>query len=95
MRFSLLFSLLVIRCRDLQRTNGSTSLNAYVKVALIRKAEASNQGFQRTAVHRQSSRPYFDHCFKFDLKDLHDALDDLSDDDRLQMAVWHRDRQLK
>ncbi|KAM7346842.1 uncharacterized protein ACRADG_006609 [Cochliomyia hominivorax] len=85
----------VIRCRDLQRSNGSSNLNAYVKVALIRKSQTEHQGFQRTAVHRHSSRPYFDHCFKFDLSDLNQALEDIDEDDRLQMAVWHRDRQHK
>ncbi|XP_046801622.1 uncharacterized protein LOC124418686 [Lucilia cuprina] len=85
----------VIRCRDLQRSNGSSNLNAYVKVALIQKNQTEHQGFQRTAVHRHSSRPYFDHCFKFDLSDLSQALEDLDDSDRLQMAVWHRDRQHK
>lgn len=90
-----LFLILVIRCRDLQRSNGSINLNAYVKVALNRKSQTEHQGFQRTAVHRHSSRPYFDHCFKFDLSDLSQTLNELDEDDRLQMAVWHRDRQLK
>lgn len=85
----------VIRCRDLQLSNGSSNVNAYVKVNMIRNSANEHQALQRTAVHRHSSRPYFDHCFKFDLSDLTQALDELSEDDRLQMAVWHRDRQLK
>ncbi|XP_061395720.1 uncharacterized protein LOC133331339 [Musca vetustissima] len=88
----------VIRCRDLQRPNGSTSsnnLNAYVKVALIRQSQSQNQCYQRTVVHRHSNRPYFDHCFKFDLSDLAAAVEEINPDDRLQMSVWHRDRQHK
>lgn len=64
-------------------------------MALIRKSQTEHQGFQRTAVHRHSTRPYFDHCFKFDLSDLNQALENIDEDDRLQMAVWHRDRQHK
>uniref|UniRef100_A0A1A9VWN9 C2 domain-containing protein n=1 Tax=Glossina austeni TaxID=7395 RepID=A0A1A9VWN9_GLOAU len=84
----------VIRCRDLQRVNGCSSLNAYVKVAVVCKSQPGT-GFQRTAVHRHSSRPFFDHRFKFNLKHLYDIIDDIQDEDRLQLAVWHRDRQLK
>ncbi|XP_075155473.1 uncharacterized protein LOC142228839 [Haematobia irritans] len=88
----------VIRCRDLQRPNGNTStnLNAYVKVALI-CGESQNQNpyFQRTVVHRHSNRPYFDHCFKFDLSELAAAVEEIKPEDRLQMSVWHRDRQHK
>ena len=109
----------------MHRPNGSTALNAYVKVALIRKNDYKNRieeeepaHFQRTAVHRHSSRPVFDHCFKFDLRaeeiaqqmTLSDAQNNnhnnnidnvpeylaaLNVEDRLQLAVWHRDRQLK
>ncbi|XP_011209567.4 uncharacterized protein LOC105230479 isoform X1 [Bactrocera dorsalis] len=91
----------VIRCRDLQRPNGSTALNAYVKVALIRNKPASKKmdnHFQRTAVHRHSSRPYFDHRFKFDLGAKPQTQQQTKTDganERLQLAVWHRDRQLK
>lgn len=49
---------------------------------------SSEAGFQRTAVHRDSNRPFFDHRFIFELKDG-DLLK------RIQLAVWHRDRQLK
>uniref|UniRef100_A0A1I8NSQ2 Uncharacterized protein n=1 Tax=Stomoxys calcitrans TaxID=35570 RepID=A0A1I8NSQ2_STOCA len=88
----------VIRCRDLQRSNGSSAntLNAYVKVALMRgETQHQNQHFQRTVVHRHSNRPYFDHCFKFDLSDLAAAVEEIKPEDRLQMSVWHRDRQHK
>uniref|UniRef100_A0A1I8N533 Uncharacterized protein n=1 Tax=Musca domestica TaxID=7370 RepID=A0A1I8N533_MUSDO len=87
----------VIRCRDLQRPNGtpSNNLNAYVKVALIRQSQNQTQSYQRTVVHRHSNRPYFDHCFKFDLSDLAAAVEEIKPEDHLQMAVWHRDRQLK
>ncbi|XP_036338749.1 uncharacterized protein LOC118748435 [Rhagoletis pomonella] len=91
----------VIRCRDLQRPNGSTALNAYVKVALIRNKPANKPAenyFQRTAVHRHSSRPYFDHRFRFDLSAQAQAqteTDTAVAGERLQLAVWHRDRRLK
>lgn len=54
--------------------------------------------FQRTAVHRHSSRPYFDHRFKFDLGTKTHTQQQTKPDgagERLQLAVWHRDRQLK
>ncbi|XP_054729033.1 uncharacterized protein LOC129238026 [Anastrepha obliqua] len=87
----------VIRCRDLQRPNGSTALNAYVKVALINNnpaTKAAESCFQRTAVHRHSSRPYFDHRFRFNLGAQAET-DATGAGGRLQLAVWHRDRQLK
>ncbi|XP_023032683.1 uncharacterized protein LOC6644550 isoform X2 [Drosophila willistoni] len=81
----------VIRCRDLQRSHGSGSINAYVKVALAPASSSSNSsmgGFQRTAVHRHSSRPYFDQHFSF-------SIPKISEHQQLQLAVWHRDRHLK
>lgn len=81
-------NLTVIRCRDLQRSNGG-SINAYVKVAVLPSEGAGNDnGYQRTTVHRNSAKPYFDQRFTFDLVD-----DDQPK--RLQLAVWHRDRELK
>lgn len=50
--------------------------------------EDKEMGFQRTAVHRNSSRPYFDHRFTFDLRDTDHAK-------RIQLSVWHRDRENK
>ncbi|XP_058054825.1 uncharacterized protein LOC131206324 [Anopheles bellator] len=79
----------VVRCRDLQRATVG-SINAYVKVALVGATHHpphSDQGFQRTAVHRNSSNPQFDHRFFFDT---------VPDDEcRVQLAVWHRDRDSK
>ncbi|XP_017095049.2 platelet binding protein GspB isoform X2 [Drosophila bipectinata] len=96
----------VIRCRDLQRSHGGNggSINAYVKVALSGTGSgygsgsgsgSSGQRDQRTAVHRHSSRPYFDQRFSFpicggDFKDNDDFKEQ-----SLQLAVWHRDRHLK
>lgn len=57
------------------------------QVALISDTNANDSGFQRTAVHRNSHRPYFDHRFTFDLCGNEMA--------RIQLAVWHRDREFK
>ncbi|KXJ70248.1 hypothetical protein RP20_CCG024371 [Aedes albopictus] len=83
----------VIRCKDLQRGAGGSTINAYVKVAVVNPASSggTDQGFQRTAVHRNSSRPQFDHRFVFEL----DPGVDLEDTRRVQLAVWHRDRECK
>lgn len=55
---------------------------------LISGISTSEVGFQRTAVHRDSSRPFFDHRFIFELNES-DALK------RIQLTVWHRDRNVK
>lgn len=82
---------LVIRCKDLQRAGGST-INAYVKVAVVNPANPSTEhGFQRTAVHRNSSKPLFDHRFVFELEPGVDE----EEARRIQLAVWHRDRECK
>lgn len=86
----------VIRCRDLQRgaSTGGSTINAYVKVAVVNASSAgggADQGFQRTAVHRNSSKPIFDHRFVFEL----DPGVDEDDGRRVQLAVWHRDRECK
>lgn len=78
--------LIVIRCRDLARSNGG-QVNAYVKVAVLPETAITESGFQRTAVHRNSSRPFFDHRFTFDLNG--------NENGRIQLAVWHRDREYK
>lgn len=57
------------------------------QVALLSETNANEMGFQRTAVHRNSNRPYFDHRFTFDLLGNENA--------RIQLAVWHRDREFK
>ncbi|KFB44000.1 AGAP004701-PA-like protein [Anopheles sinensis] len=90
----------VIRCRDLQRTQtgstaGCNAINAYVKVALtntgntgsVQAGHTEFGPFQRTAVHRNSSRPIFDHRFFFDIQP--------DDERRIQLAVWHRDRECR
>lgn len=106
----------VIRCRDLQRSHGTGSINAYVKVALAAGITATGTGtsnatntgiststgsksnsssslgrFQRTAVHRHSSRPYFDEHLSFAVQEPHMLQGPM----QLQLAVWHRDRHLK
>ncbi|XP_058835219.1 uncharacterized protein LOC131692276 isoform X2 [Topomyia yanbarensis] len=81
----------VIRCKDLQRPNGST-INAYVKVALTNPTNlTADQGFQRTAVHRNSSKPVFDHRFVFVIEPTLEV----EETRRIQLAVWHRDRECK
>ncbi|XP_039233699.1 uncharacterized protein LOC6524407 isoform X11 [Drosophila yakuba] len=93
----------VIRCRDLQRSHGSGngSINAYVKVALSGGAQppgcgghssggSMSSGYQRTAVHRHSGRPYFDQRFCFQISSGEETAGQY-----LQLAVWHRDRHLK
>ncbi|XP_035907050.1 uncharacterized protein LOC118509900 isoform X2 [Anopheles stephensi] len=87
----------VIRCKDLQRntstssTAGSNAINAYVKVALISpggsQTSQTDLGFQRTTVHRNSSNPCYDQRFQFETHP--------NDERRVQLAVWHRDREYK
>uniref|UniRef100_A0A4Y0BPH3 Uncharacterized protein n=2 Tax=Anopheles funestus TaxID=62324 RepID=A0A4Y0BPH3_ANOFN len=87
----------VIRCKDLQRntstssTGGSNAINAYVKVALINlgasQTSPTDLGFQRTTVHRNSSNPCYDQHFQFEIHP--------NDERRVQLAVWHRDREYK
>nr|XP_044252095.1 uncharacterized protein LOC108056469 [Drosophila takahashii] len=91
----------VIRCRDLQRSHGSGngSINAYVKVALSGggggggpggSGGSMSSGYQRTAVHRHSGRPYFDQRFSFQVS----SGEEEATLQQLQLAVWHRDRHL-
>ncbi|XP_033150469.1 uncharacterized protein LOC108604960 [Drosophila busckii] len=84
----------VVRCRDLQRSHGGStagsSINAYVKLSLA----GSSSRYQRTAVHRHSSRPYFDEHFSFQVASPSSSLSS-SSSQQLQLAVWHRDRHLK
>uniref|UniRef100_A0A182SFZ1 C2 domain-containing protein n=1 Tax=Anopheles maculatus TaxID=74869 RepID=A0A182SFZ1_9DIPT len=87
----------VIRCKDLQRntssgsTAGSNAINAYVKVAMISQGgpqtSQTDLGFQRTTVHRNSSNPCYDQRFLFETHP--------NDERRIQLAVWHRDREYK
>ncbi|XP_055595620.1 uncharacterized protein LOC129746143 isoform X2 [Uranotaenia lowii] len=87
----------VIRCKDLHRSTaatGASTINAYVKIALVNPAATgAEQGFQRTAVHRNSNRPLFDQRFVFDLGSSEVSEED--DQRRVQLAVWHRDRECK
>lgn len=76
----------VIRCKDLQRASGGDIINAYVKVALLPN---ETNAFQRTVVHRDSNRPFFDHRFIFDLTPADQQTK------RIMLAVWHRDREYK
>lgn len=57
------------------------------QVALLTDKTANDNGFLRTAVHRNSHRPYFNHRFTFDL-----CYDEMA---RIQSAVWHRNREFK
>ncbi|XP_033246938.1 uncharacterized protein LOC108164652 isoform X1 [Drosophila miranda] len=93
----------VIRCRDLRRSHGTgTGIYAYVKVALAPAQQsaqsvqpAMSSGFQRTAVHRHSTRPYFDQRFSFPIHPEEEELEFAHANRQLQLAVWHRDRHLK
>lgn len=84
----------VIRCKDLVRSNGGT-VNAYVKVARLAEVPsgpaAASIRFQRTRVHRDSAEPFFNHRFIFDRPATMTAV--LSE--RIQLTVWHRDRESK
>lgn len=63
-------------------------INAYVKCALVSPSSQQNI-YQRTAVHKNSIEPKFDHKFIFDLNEPEDHLK------YLQLAVWHRNRTMK
>ncbi|KAH8250483.1 hypothetical protein KR038_003447 [Drosophila bunnanda] len=91
----------VIRCRDLQRSHGSGCINAYVKVSLSGHGQghssssggSMSSGYQRTAVHRHSGRPFFDQRFSFPVTGAGTGTG-TGDGEHLQLAVWHRDRHL-
>ncbi|XP_044258396.1 uncharacterized protein LOC123007266 isoform X2 [Tribolium madens] len=78
----------IIRCKDLYRPNGK-QINAYVKVALSDRLGDNRRKrhgiLQRTAVQSDSSKPFFNHTFKFPLQKE-------SLQKRLHIEVWHRDR---
>lgn len=72
------------------KINDSSQINAYVKCALAKVKTSSSQAvYQRTAVHKSSLNPIFDHKFEFELN--------LPEDDLkyFQIAVWHRNKALK
>ncbi|XP_050293542.1 uncharacterized protein LOC126734076 [Anthonomus grandis grandis] len=80
----------VIRCHDLYRGEGET-INAYVKVAISDSLHSSrnkkkNAVLQRTPVQSDSSRPIFNHTFKFSKLPASDGKK------RIHVEVWHRDR---
>jgi hypothetical protein len=83
-----------MKCKNLQRFKDITNINAYVKCALANTPSNSsslNQQniYQRTAVHKSSQNPIFDHKFMFDIDEASDLMK------QLQLAVWHRDKTLK
>ncbi|KAK3928864.1 Regulator of G-protein signaling 3 [Frankliniella fusca] len=73
----------VVRGSGLRRPGGD-SCNAYVKVSLVAGA-TEEKTFRRTCVHRDSSQPFFDHKFSFEVREA-----DL--EKRVLVSVWHRDR---
>ncbi|CAO1411553.1 unnamed protein product [Diamesa serratosioi] len=81
----------VIECKNLFRTSESHKVNAYVKCALVSANPLPIQRniFQRTAVHKNSTSPVFDHKFSFDINDTGDC------SKIIQLAVWHRNKELK
>lgn len=78
----------MIRCKNLERTSDCPQINAYVKCALVTMQNQQNE-YQRTAVHKNSTFPNFDHKFMFDINDYGDYAK------HVQIAVWHRNRNLK
>ncbi|KAG5681250.1 hypothetical protein PVAND_010701 [Polypedilum vanderplanki] len=83
-------SIHVKRCKNLMKINESNQIHAYVKCALtFLKSSSSQNVYQRTAVHKNSSSPVFDHRFNFELNDPEDYTK------FLQIAVWHRNKNLK
>ena len=72
------------------KSNDGCQINAYVKCALtVLKSSSSQNIYQRTAVHKNSTCPIFDHNFTFDINEAEDILK------YFQIAVWHRNKNLK
>ncbi|XP_070494009.1 general transcriptional corepressor trfA-like [Chironomus tepperi] len=83
-------SIHVKKCRNLMKLNDACHINAYVKCALtVLKSSASQNTYQRTAVHKNSTCPVFDHNFVFDIDENEDSKK------YFQIAVWHRNKNLK
>lgn len=82
--------ILVIKCTNLHKFKDSC-INAYVKCAVVSLSNSCSQHniYQRTTVHKNSSDPIFDQQFTFDVDESNDLLKNL------QLAVWHRDKNLK
>lgn len=66
------------------------SINAYVKVTLSPSDMKQNipEKFQRTAVHRGTNKPFFNHKIVFDIGE-----GDL--EKIIRFDVWHRNRKHK
>ncbi|XP_033610256.1 uncharacterized protein LOC111871707 isoform X3 [Cryptotermes secundus] len=73
----------VISGRNLQKAGGKPC-NAYVKVTLVPTNE--ERTFHRTSVHRESSAPWFDQKFSFEVLPT-----DI--DKRVFVSAWHRDKE--
>ncbi|XP_049821007.1 uncharacterized protein LOC109602693 isoform X3 [Aethina tumida] len=78
----------IIRCKDLFRPNGK--VNAYVKAAIgdnlgSSRRKLSGGTLQRTAVQADSTRPLFNHTFRF-------LRPPDQQNRRVHIEVWHRDR---
>ncbi|PSN49937.1 hypothetical protein C0J52_07042 [Blattella germanica] len=78
-----LLTIHIISGRNLHRAGGK-ACNAYVKVTLVPSSE--ERTFHRTSVHRESSSPWFDQKFSFELVPT-----DL--DKRVFVSAWHRDKE--
>jgi Ca2+-dependent lipid-binding protein len=78
----------VIKCKNLMKTSDCPHINAYVKCALVSMNNKPNE-YQRTPVHKNSSSPVFDQKFIFEINDYSDYAQNL------QIALWHRNRNLK
>ncbi|KAJ9576440.1 hypothetical protein L9F63_006653, partial [Diploptera punctata] len=78
-----LLTIHVISGRNLRRSGGK-SCNAYVKVTLVPSSE--ERTFHRTSVHRESSCPWFDQKFSFEILPT-----DL--EKRVFVSAWHRDKE--
>ncbi|CAG9805408.1 unnamed protein product [Chironomus riparius] len=83
-------SIHVKKCQNLMKSNDACHINAYVKCALtVLKSSTSQNTYQRTAVHKNSTCPIFDHNFVFDIDENEDSKK------YFQIAVWHRNKNLK
>lgn len=80
-----------MKCKNLLKSGELVQINAYVKCALVSLNSSNSQQniYQRTAVHKNSIEPFFDHKFTFELNESEDYTK------YLQLAVWHRNRSLK
>ncbi|XP_030756951.1 uncharacterized protein LOC115882842 [Sitophilus oryzae] len=79
----------VIRCSDLYKPERE-SINAYIKVAISDGVSGTrrkkNGLLQRTPVQSESSKPTFNHTFRFPVTHPNDC------SKRVHVEVWHRER---